>query len=289
MTTLHYAASIPPQERSLHWAPYYRAIHEICGDTVTLLDFLNPRTAKLNAATFPGRRYHANGLAPTWTLSEALSAFDTPFRSDALTSYLGLAPILNLNGTDEEADTPDADYFTIDDSGGSGPASWWFWINPTDVTSTTLLSKYDETTSAELREWRVYINGSSKLALALYDESANVEHSRPSSASIVANQCQFCCVTYSGAGGAAGADGINLYIKGAVSNGTAANNGSYVALENLSTIVRLGHYLSTGGTATGFYAGGMLGGPWSPGMAKAELTAAQVKNLYEEMRMGLGI
>ena len=49
-------------------------------------------------------------------------------------------------------------------------------------------------------------------------------------------------MTCDGTGGATAADGITFYEDGAVFDSTAANNGSYVGMENQSAVLGLGAY-----------------------------------------------
>src|SRR3990167_4903337 len=93
------------------WGRCYAIMEQQLGATATLLDFGNQRSAGLvTASTWTGRRFSATGLAPIWTPSEALSAFDVPFDLKLESNFLGLAPLLDFNGSDELATTPDAAY-----------------------------------------------------------------------------------------------------------------------------------------------------------------------------------
>lgn len=265
-----------------YWPMFYAILEQQLGATATLINFGDQQNAgKVNASTFVGMRFSATGLAPTWTPSDAsgLIAFETPFDLTDPANWLGLAPILTLNGSDEEMDSPDDDYWSRDDSAGEA-FSIWAWIRPTDVTSVAIIGKRQ--TSSE--EWWMEIDASSKLALVLRDEPDVATASRPSTASIVAGVLTFVCATYDGGGGATAADGIKLYINGVDDSGTAANDVNYVAMSNLGSAVQIG---SRSGAA--FFSGGILGGPWGPGFVLAELTPAQVANLYARLRLGLGI
>src|SRR3990167_5420102 len=113
------------QSKAALWGPYYAIMEQQLGATATLLDFGNQRSAGLvTATTWAGRRFNASGLAPTWTPSEALSAFDTPFDLKLVSNWQGLAPVLTFNGTDEEADTPDAAGWEV----GNGTADTAFSV-----------------------------------------------------------------------------------------------------------------------------------------------------------------
>lgn len=69
---------------------------------------------------------------------------------------------------------PDSNDFSFDDS-GSNPFSIAMWANVTDKGSMqTLLSKWDETTGAEAREWRFSVNSDQKLQMHMSDDSISI-------------------------------------------------------------------------------------------------------------------
>jgi len=264
------------------WPSYYLSLQNELGATASVVDFGNQGSAgKVNAATFAGRKFHSSGLSPTWTPSEALSAFDTPFDLTLESNWLGYAPILTLNGSDEDMDTPDANYWTRDDS-GSNPYSMGMWIKFSGTESAAIFNK--QISSGNNREWNWNImNG--KQDWWQRDESAGVSINLLADAVTTPDVWHLVVVTYDAAGGSSAADGATFYTDGAAIASTATNNGSYVAMENKTAPPTIGSH--NGGH--NFFEGGILGGPWGPWFTQIELTAAQVKNLYEDMRLGLGI
>lgn len=269
------------REHMAFWPAYYAILQQELGATATLLDIGGQR-AKPNAASWTGRKFNASGLSPVWTPSEALSAWDTPFDLTLESNWLGHAPILTFNGTDEEADTPDAAYWTRDDS-GAAPLSIGGWFNVTaDTNRKVILAKHDNSTQAE---WILDFSDTETVRLLLRDESASVNTTRLADAATTTGVWHHIVVTYDGAGGATAGNTITIYQDGAVWASTATNDGSYVAMEDLTAVVGLG----TRSDGANFYNGEMLGGPWSPWFVQAELTAAQIKNIYEGMRLGLGV
>lgn len=278
-------------EKASRWTPYYTLLEQQLGATATLLDFGNQKAAgKVNAATWTGRKFNASGLSPVWTPSEALSAFDTPFDLKLESNWLGDAPILTFNGTDEEADTPDAAYWsgTADGTGPNEPAmSLLAWIYLSSVAvENVILSKHDSTTGATAREWLFRLGSDGKLVFTTTDESASAASiGRSYNTALVAGRWYHVVATKStGVTSAA----VNLYLDGADVDDTDATGGVYVAMENTASLVRLGFRQGTAAGA-GFLNGKMLGGPWSPAFVQAELTAAQVANIYQNMRLGLGV
>lgn len=270
----------------LTWPSYYAILQQELGSTATLLDFGNQRSAgKVDAATWTGRRVNASGLAPTWTPSEPLSDFDTPFDLSLESNWLGVAPILTFNGTNEEADTPDADYWTrIDGAPNNEKLSIGVWVNPASyAVGNMILTKW--TTTGSNREWELQYTTSGAIQFVARDESASVQVNRLTDTSTNAvNTWAFIVVTYDGTGGATAMDGVTIYVNGASVASTATNNASYVAMENLTSVVMVG-----GISGAAQYNGKMLGGPWSPFFVQVALTAAQIANLYANMRLGLGL
>ena len=263
------------------WPSYYLSLQNELGATASVVDFGNQGSAgKVNAATFAGRKFHTSGLSPTWTPSEAMSAFDTPFDLTLESNWLGYAPILTLNGSDEDMDTPDANYWSRDDS-GSNPLSIGMWIKFSGTETGTLFAKYNA--SGGNREYVWYISNG-KQDWWQKDESAGVSANLLADAVTTPDVWHFIVVTYDAAGGSSAAGGLTFYTDGAAIASTATNNGSYVAMENGSAIPSI---CSQHGAT--FFEGEILGGPWGPWFTQIELTAAQVKNLYEDMRLGLGI
>ena len=169
-----------------------------------------------------------------------LVVFDSALDLTSPTSFKGIIPYVDFNGTDEEADTPDSAYH----SRVTGAFSIWLWIRPSDVTSVTLFGKLILTTSSEDAEYVLQIDGSSKLDLTVYDTSAattNWTMNRPSSSSIVADQWQFVLVTVNATQTAA--TDINLYINGALDNGTGAKGASFTAMEAGAALPSLGFHI----------------------------------------------
>ena len=137
-----------------------------------------------------------------------------------------------FNGTDEEADTPDAAYWSRDDS-GTNKFSLGLWINVASAGTCVLLSKWSSGGGpGSAREWN-YQLGSGKPELLLYDDSVQKQPRRPGATAVVANTWAFVVATYDSGGGATAADGINIYVDGALDNGSATNDASYVAMEDL--------------------------------------------------------
>lgn len=265
------------------WAPYYQAVLNILGPTGVVLPLGDPHHGQPDAATFTTK----GDEQVTFTWSEAPSSFDTPLDLTGADSFQGLVPVVTFNGTDEEADTPDAAFWSVDDSGDAG-FSAGFWVNVADTAaSRVLLAKWETTGSA--KEWNYRIAADDTLELTLRDESAAAQITRTSDATMAMARWIFVVATYDGAGGASAMDGATLYVDGVVVASTAVNNGSYVAMEDDVAAVELGKFDGDSGHFNGKMAGGPLG-PWFVTHdAAGIITVDQVRALYDLGRAALAL
>ena len=255
-------------------ALFYEAVLNILGSTGTIL----PLGDAKHLAT-PTTFKTVGAEQVTFTYSKAPTTWDAPSPS-----FKGLVPVFTFDGVDEEADSPDAAYWSRDDAAGANGFSIGIWANVTNVgVARCFMAKFDES-GAEQREWVFFINSNDTMRLFLFDESANVDVYRNTDSAITMNSMRFFVATYDGAGGATAANGIKLYEDGAVIASSATNDGSYVGMEDLAGVVSLGRNI--GGTER-FFPGSMAGGPLGPFFTQIELTADQVLRLYELGRRAL--
>ena len=265
-----------PSEEKLLWAPLYEAVLTILGSTGTIIPIGddNHENAGRTTVTTVGEE------AAVFTYSEAVTAFDV---APSLQGP-GRIPIVEFNGTDEEADTPGAAFWSRDDAGGANGFSIGIWANVTNTAlARCLMAKFDSTSS--LREWIFFIQADDTLRLFLFDESVDEDTNRDSDAAITMGSLRFFVATYDGAGGATAANGITLYEDGAIIASTATNNASYVGMEDLAGVVSLGRNI--GGER--FFPGEMAGGPLAPFFVQTELTADAILRLYQLGRAALNV
>ncbi|MDA1347841.1 MAG: hypothetical protein O3A47_03105 [Chloroflexi bacterium] len=258
-------------------ASLYEAVLDILGATGTILPIGDPKHGLVTASTF--KTVGGEQVAFTW--SEPPNDFDTK------PGYKALAPVVTFNGADEEADTPDAAYWTRG-SGGAGSDlafSVGAWIKPDVTTLQYILSKFDNTTASTKREWDFTF--STYIEALLRDESAGAYIGRNSSGgpALVAGTWYFIGMTYDGS---EAASGINLYKDGTAVDDADSSGGVYTAMEDTASLVRLGYRQGASGTEN-FFDGKMAGGPLSPFFTQKELTADEVLRLYEIGRRALGL
>ena len=259
------------------WAPYYQAALSVLGSTGVILPIGDPHHGQPNATTFTTKGEEQ----VTFTWSEPPASFDTPLDLTDPDSFQGIMPTVDFNGTDEEADSPDAAYWSRDDSAGEG-MSLGVWVNmPNPSANVRFLAKWDSTPTAE---WQWFIHSSDVMRWQMRDISAGVQNQRASDAAIPFNQWVFLAITYDGTGGATAQSGVTFYEDGAVMASTATESGSYVAMENGTGVVQLAF-----AQGIEFYDGKMAGGPLGPFFTQKELTADEVRALYDLGRAGLAL
>lgn len=268
--------------------PYWQQVFNELGNTGSILPLVGLGDDGLpNSTSFKTRQSHTNGIEATFTWSSVPSLWDTPFISGVESNWQGIVPVLTFNGTDEEADSPDAAYWSRDDSSGEA-WSVGAWLNIASTAAVNDIMSKSDVDGTEINEWRFLTDTSGLLSLFLTDDSVPISQKRASDAAVATGVWIFVVATYDGAGGATAANTITLYVDGASVASTATNQGTYVAMENGAARLSLGMRWGTT-TSVSFFNGKMAGGPFGPFFTQVELTAAQVKNLYTLGRAAMGL
>tara|TARA_R100000750_G_C2344623_1_gene95769 strand:+ start:15 stop:827 length:813 start_codon:yes stop_codon:yes gene_type:complete len=217
-------------------AEFTRGIRKITGNCHM---FWLPQASDTTTTT--GDESAVGGL--TFTYNHSIATYDTGAR------HLGLGIALKMNGTDEEFDTPDIAAFTP-----AAAISWVALVNPVDSTNSTIGSKLDLTSGAEVREWLFWLDAADKLNLELWDESAAAKIGKASKDTITEDEWQLLSATWDNT---AASSGIKLYKNGTELAATADDTGTFVDVENLTVVPSFGDYEGTGGTNINFFDGEM--------------------------------
>ena len=176
------------------WGPLYEAVLSILGATGTIVPVGDPKHGQPNASTLTT----VGEEQVTFTWSEAPNSFDTKLDLTDAGSYQGIVPVVDFNGTDEEADSPDAAYWSRDDS-GSNPMSVGAWMNFADTTAAqVILGKYDST--GAVREWLLRIESDETMRFYAYDESADVIVNRATDSAVSTDLWHYVAATYDSTG-----------------------------------------------------------------------------------------
>ncbi len=215
------------------------------------------------------------GEQVVFTYSEAVTAFVTPPSTKGAVNI----PVITFDGTDEEADSPDAAYWTRIDAVWSIGA----WVNLADATGSTMLSKFD--TVGNTREWIFWFNASDKLELRIYDE----DDAENDSISVIADSAQsegawvFVVATVDGA---SDESGLNVYVDGAAVAQTQADSGDFGSMRDKAGTVKLGFQNAT---PDNLFDGQMAGGPLALFFTQKELSADEILRLHQLERVALSV
>ena len=263
--------------------PLWEQHFAIYGDSATVLPFVGLGDDGLpNATSFITRRRTSTGLEAVFTWQATDAGPSNWTNGNDLTNpnrWQGIVPFLDFDGVNDEADSPDAAFWsnTLD------AWSWLAWVNLRDATSSTIMAKYTE--SGDLREWRFHTTSGDDLQLILSDEddasSPDATLDTLTDTALVEGVWTHVVATYDGS---ANASGINLYVDGVLAASSDTDDGNFTSTRDTTSVVGLGI-----GNATNFFDGFMAGGPLGPAIVQAELTAAAIKRLYNIGRGALGI
>ena len=269
-------AELKTQLAAVETAPY-EAVLDILGDSGTILPLVDsPSEYGESFTTVPGG---ANGIEALFSWSEDVRDFDTR-------PYRGVIPLVKLNGVDEDATSPDADYWTRGNGSSDSAFSTGAWVRlSSNDKAQFVLTKFDVTAGSSAREWFLQISSGGMPVFWLYDESANARIARFDSSAIPVDTWVMLVVTYDGSG----ADtGIRIYRDGVRVDDGSDSGGTYTAMENTGSPVRLGSRQGASGGQF-FFDGWMAGGPVGPFFTLVQLTADQVLELYDIGRGALGL
>lgn len=265
-------------------AETYETVMDILGPTGTILQFGQYfegfnfcESAVVESSVFDGLSdptFDTSGaFSSTFTWSEPPGDFDSP------PGFQGLVPYVAFNGIDEEADSPDAAFWSRAD----GAFSVGAWVNLTDATTNSILAKYDA--AGDTREWLLATSDDDRFRFQMFDESVvgNPDIRTDSITTITQGQWTFVVGTYDGT---PNASGINIYEDGDLASSTDNDDPGFVSLEDLGGTMKLGHFDAS---PIWLMDGKMLGGPCGPFFVQTELTLAQVQSLYAVCKSTAGL
>ncbi len=233
-----------------------------------------------------GDAKHAPSSTTFTTVGEQQATFTwskDPDTFDNSPSVQGLIPVITFDGVDEQADTPDAAFWT--DPGG---ISWAFWIKLNTIANNILISKWDETTGSELREFKVYTDGDGKVNFQIYDETNNGAIGIKGTTVLTAGVWTQIGVTHSGG---SNASNIEILVNGANESDATpvVDDAAFADMQDTATVVALGYEESTAGAKANFFDGSMAGGPLGPCFVSLTLSTDQMLRLYEFGRRALDL
>lgn len=154
------------------------------------------------------------------------------------------------------------------------------WILPRDVSSTTIMGKYDVAT---LREWRFSIDNSSKIELEVFDETNNEDRTGASDTAIAADEWSFIVATTDNNDSDAS---MTFYLNGAADGtGNTESGAAYASSPDTAGLFAIGATLNTEPAVTALFSGRIA----LPFVCGKILTAANVTTLHGLGRTLLGL
>ena len=196
---------------------------------------------------------------------------------DEFSNGLWKTNALDLDGSNDWASLADNDNWTFSD-GSDLPYSISAWVKIDDLTGgSALINRY--TSSGLNIEWLLTIGSDGKMVVTQYDVSAGTKWIRRTFDYVIStNQWYHITGTYDAS---ASADGFKFYVNGSEeSAGTNTTSGGYVALDNESTLTRIGgvQFLSSQGN---FFNGKIEEiAVWRD----AELSSSEVSQIYNSSK-----
>ena len=180
----------------------------------------------------------------------------------------GMGWALDFDGTDDYVDFGDDDNFSFGDGANDEAVTFFGVIEVIESALTQIIiSKWDAHSTGESREWIIEFLASRIFRIYQYDESANVSCNRYTDAALSVGWHSY-AITSPGDGGATAMNNVKIYIDGVSVSTTHNNDASYVAMENLSSIVMIGAMENSSGVIDKFMDGdsaliGIDGSEWS--------------------------
>lgn len=261
------------------WGPVYEAVLSILGSTGVVLPIGDPKHGKPDATTFKT----VGDEQVTFTWSEAPNSFDIKLDLTDPAGYQGTVPIVQFNGTDEEADTPDAAFWSRGNGSTDSPFCVGAWVHTPSLSAfRTVLSKWDS--GGLVREWQLAITDGNIFRFQTHDETNDVSARRDSDDAITTGAWTFLVAAYDGTGGSTAMNGVTLYADGSAVASTATNDASYVAMSDTAALPGL--VFRPGAS---FFREKLAGGPLGPFFTQKELAADEVLRLYELGKRALAL
>ncbi len=153
------------------------------------------------------------------------------------------------------------------------------WILPEDITTVTIISKYDVNAQ---REYRLGLDGNSKIELESYDETPNTDRTGASNTAVTADQWSFVVATNDGADADAS---MSFYLNGAADGTGNTETGAFDSTEGTTSEIVIGANMNTSPAVQQEFQGRIA----LPFICGKELTAANVTTLYNSGRILLGV
>lgn len=164
----------------------------------------------------------------------------------------GRSWVLDPNGVDTYIDFGDHDDFSFGDGSNDSAFTIITFVKVIRGAGYNhIISKRNDTTGTEQREWNYYITTAGIISVRFHDESLNV-HSDIVTDTGLSEGWHLIIITYDGSGGATAMNGVNIYSDGNLVNSTPTHDGNYIAMENTTAKLLINTITSSSGIPTSF-------------------------------------
>lgn len=278
MLTVSLTVAVQTPRRRRKVATYSRGLEGRLNDILSVLGTTKPALWPFAEATGS----LVSGIAPG-----DLTAAETAGAAEALED--DFSPLLLPGGTYSYHFNPTGDHhlagtdhasYSFGNGTVDSPFSVGAWIRPNAIATNVIVAKYDS--AGNLEEWRLFIDSNGKLSLELHDASASATEIAVSDSALTVGQWVFVVASYDGG---ETSPVVNLYVnRTLVNDGSTAESGSYVAMEDTAAPLTVGCSGVTATPVAEFH--GRIAMPFLCGKA---LSTAEVESLYGYMAPMMGV
>jgi len=222
---------------------------------------------------FEGRLNVAQDFGPNgYHLYTSLGAAQDLHLWDVTPEGIGVMRCYVFNGTDEYLIAADQDFFTVE---AQNTFTVGAWVNFKESADSCILSKWDETTDSELREWMLTTDNTGYITFLIYDETNNAVIGREYQTTMPENAWHHIVARYDGGTDAAN---IDIFVDGVeVDDANAGDDVGFATMVNTATPVRCGSFEAADGSEEYLFDGKM----WGPFFTLQELNDVEIWNLYQ--------
>jgi hypothetical protein len=196
-----------------------------------------------------------DGMVSYWRMDEGTGEIveDTSNGNDGIMVPSSITPTwtngqiddaLYFDGVNDYVDFGDASSFSFGDGTDDNPFTLSAWIKTTGSPASFagIISKDLDYPN---REYTLGMLPSGKLRIFIKDQGGNNQQSIDSTNSVTDDFWHFVVATYDGRGGSNAADGLNLYIDGALETPTNVIKQTYTAMKDTGAPLRIGKYANS--------------------------------------------
>lgn len=218
-----------------------------------------------------------DGFAGIWSYKRVQTWLNSQDEGGSVVLQTEMSPYRHVGGIHSYDLDPTGDHYLRGQDeadfsfASNAPCSFGIWIKPTDITTVTLMAKYDEGAD---QEFKLSLDASSKIELEVYDETNNEDRTGASDTAIVIGDWSLVIATYDGADD----DGsMTFYLNGAADGaGNTASDAAFASMVAGGSPLAIGAHFESGGAPKDEFKGRLA----LPFLCGKELSAGDVSGLH---------